>query len=190
MYLFIGLGNPGEKFLNNRHNVGFMIIDAIASRYNFPNFKKKSNSYVTLKILNSKKVILLKPNTYMNDSGLSALNIKMYYNLHNEHIYVFHDEIDLKASKIKIKTSGGHNGHNGLKSLDNHIGRNYHRIRIGIGRPSNKLKNKNDDIVSKWVLSDFSSSDRQLWLNSRIDRISDCFEDLLDKNFNSFLMNI
>ena len=190
MYLFIGLGNPGLKYVYNRHNIGYMIIDKISELYKFPNFLKKKNSSLSIKKIENEKVILLKPTTFMNLSGISVQNIKSFYNIKNENIFVFHDEIDLEASKIKIKTGGSNNGHNGLKSLDNHIGNNYNRIRIGVGRPLQKLLNKENEQISKWVLSDFSLKDNETWLHSTIEKTTYYFEDLLDKNFNKFLMNI
>ena len=189
MYLFIGLGNPGKKYSKNRHNIGFMVVDAISKEKCFPIFSKKNNSYVSLKIINGEKLILLKPDTFMNNSGLSALNLKSFYNIHNENIYVFHDEIDLEASRIKVKTAGGNNGHNGLKSLDDHIGNEYHRIRIGVGRPKSVDKYPNNEKVSKWVLSDFSKKEKNEWVNKTLEKVSNCFEDLLKKNFNDFLTN-
>tara|TARA_B100001778_G_scaffold147258_1_gene121207 strand:- start:586 stop:1173 length:588 start_codon:yes stop_codon:yes gene_type:complete len=189
MYLFIGLGNPGERFSKNRHNIGFMVIDYIAEKNNFPKFINKNCSFFSSESFNGKKLILLKPNTFMNNSGISAFKIKSFYNIKNENIYVFHDEIDLEASRIKVKTAGGNNGHNGLKSLDDHIGKDYHRIRIGVGRPKSVDKYSNNEKVSKWVLSDFSKKEKNEWVNSTLEKISNCFEDLLKKNFNDFLTN-
>ena len=126
----------------------------------------------------------------MNNSGLSALDIKSFYKIKNEDIYVFHDEIDLDSSKIKIKKAGSNNGHNGLKSLDHYIGKDYHRVRIGIGRPKQNDKKQRDEIISKWVLSNFTSKDRELWLNSTIDNITRYFEELIEKNFSKFLLKI
>ncbi len=190
MYLFIGLGNPGHEYSKNRHNIGFMIVDEILNENNFPSFKNKYNSLITTKNFNGKKSILLKPNTFINNSGLSASQIKSYFNLHNENIYVFHDEIDLCPSEIKIKTGGGHNGHNGIKSIDNHIGKDYHRIKIGVGRPNiPNSKNKNE-IISKWVLSDFKKDEQNTWVNEITKTISKNFQELQDKNFNKFLKNL
>ena len=189
MYLFIGLGNPGAKYSKNRHNLGFMIIDAISKEKSFPAFSKKENSYISLKKINGEKLILLKPDTFMNDSGLSALYLKSFYNLNNENIYVFHDEIDLEPSKIKIKRGGGHNGHNGLKSIDNNIGKDYHRIKIGVGRPKIIFKENRDELISKWVLSDFKKIEEEKWVKRTIDIISVNFEDLREKKFEKFLLN-
>ncbi len=189
MFLFIGLGNPGESFSKNRHNIGFMVIDSIAVKNSFPKFTNKNKSFLSIKTFSYGKLILLKPNTFMNDSGISAFKIKSFYNIKNENIYVFHDEIDLEASRIKVKTAGGNNGHNGLKSLDNHIGNDYHRIRIGVGRPKIDIKYPNDEKVSKWVLSDFNKRERSQWVNATLEKVSNCFEDLLKKNFNDFLTN-
>ncbi len=189
MYLFIGLGNPGAKYSKNRHNIGFMVIDAISKEKSFPTFSKKENSYISLKKINGEKLILLKPNTFMNDSGLSALYLKSFYNLNNENIYVFHDEIDLEPSKIKIKRGGGHNGHNGLKSIDNNIGKDYHRIKIGVGRPKIIFKENRDELISKWVLSDFKKIEEEKWVKRTIEIINVNFEDLIEKKFEKFLLN-
>ena len=189
MYLFIGLGNPGERFSKNRHNIGFMVIDSIAVKNNFPKFTNKNNSLLSSKSFTGEKLILLKPDTFMNNSGISAFKIKSFYDIKNENIYVFHDEIDLEASRIKVKTAGSNNGHNGLKSLDSHIGNDYHRIRIGVGRPEIDVKYPNDKRVSKWVLSDFNKRERSQWVNATLEKVSNCFEDLLKKNFNDFLTN-
>ena len=189
MYLFIGLGNPGKKYSKNRHNIGFMVVDAISKENCFPIFSKKNNSYVSFKNINGEKLILLKPDTFMNNSGLSALNLKSFYNIDNENIYVFHDEIDLVPSKIKIKKGGGHNGHNGLKSIDSYIGKDYHRIKIGVGRPKIMIKEKKDELISKWVLSDFQKIDEEKWLKKILQTISQNFEDLKEKNFEKFLLN-
>tara|TARA_B100001175_G_C19217006_1_gene498730 strand:- start:7 stop:567 length:561 start_codon:yes stop_codon:yes gene_type:complete len=186
MYLFIGLGNPGLKYISNRHNIGFMVIDKIHALYEFPIFSEKKNSRLSIKILDNEKIILLKPTTFMNLSGISAFNIKSFYNIKNENIYVFHDEIDLKPSEIKIKKGGGNNGHNGLKSIDNYIGNDYYRIRIGIGRPVISSMDKKSDLVSNWVLSDFTKTEKTVWLENSIDLISKNFNHLKKKEFDIF----
>ena len=187
MFLFIGLGNPGLKYMNNRHNIGYMIIDKINEFYEFPNFVNKKHSCLSIKKIDDQKVILLKPTTFMNLSGISAQNIKSFYNIKNENIYVFHDEIDLKPSEIKIKNGGGNNGHNGLKSIDNHIGKDYYRIRVGVGRPLNNETCKKNDLISNWVLSDFSKTEKKEWVDNKINFISKNFYDLKDKVFDVFV---
>ena len=112
-----------------------MVIDHLAKNYELPSFKKKTKSSFSIGLIESYKVILLKPTTYMNLSGESVLEIKSFYNIDIDNVFVFHDEIDLKLGEIKVKKGGGHNGHNGLKSIDNLIGTSYHRIRMGVDRP-------------------------------------------------------
>ncbi len=186
MYLFIGLGNPGLKYMYNRHNIGYLIIDKIYEVYKFPKFLQKKNSFLSIKKIENQKVILLKPTTFMNLSGVSVQNIKSFYNIKNENIFVFHDEIDLKPSEIKIKKGGGNNGHNGLKSIDNFIGNDYYRIRIGVGRPANNMLYKKSEIVSNWVLSDFSNKEKKEWLESSLNLISEKFKSLKNKEFDVF----
>ena len=187
MYLFIGLGNPGLKYVYNRHNNGYMIIDKISELYKFPNFLKKKNSSLSIKKIENEKVILLKPTTFMNLSGISVQNIKSFYNIKNENIFVFHDEIDLNPSEIKIKKGGSSNGHNGLKSIDSFIGNDYYRIRIGVGRPIDNSLYKKNDIVSNWVLSDFSKKEKEEWLETSLNLISENFNFLKNKEFDFFL---
>ena len=186
MYLFIGLGNPGLKYVYNRHNIGYMIIDKISELYKFPNFLKKKNSSLSIKKIENEKVILLKPTTFMNLSGISVQNIKSFYNIKNENIFVFHDEIDLNPSEIKIKKGGSSNGHNGLKSIDSFIGNDYYRIRIGVGRPIDNSLYKKNDIVSNWVLSDFSKKEKEEWLETSLNLISENFNFLKNKEFDFF----
>ena len=189
MKLLVGLGNTGSKFLLNRHNIGFIIIDTILKNYSFSNFKKKNKSCITTGLVCGYNIILLKPNTYMNNSGESVLEIKKYYNIDNRDIFVFHDEIDLPFSLIKIKNGGGNNGHNGLKSIDSLIGKNYNRIRYGVGRPFIKENQNKNDIISKWVLSNFTNSEFKLVLE-KITLISKNIDNLLLKDFEKFNLNI
>lgn len=155
--VLVGLGNPGQQYALNRHNIGFMAIDSIAQQHEFPEFKKKFNSYFSEKTIGSAKVILLKPQTFMNLSGKSIGQVMQFYKLKPEQIYVFHDELDLAPGRIRFKTGGGNSGHNGLKSIDSLIGTKYHRIRLGIGRPL--LPGQ----VTSYVLSNFNNED-ELWL--------------------------
>ena len=129
MYLLVGLGNPGRKYSYNRHNIGYMVIDHLAKTYKLPSFKKKTKSFFSLGLIETYKVVLLKPTTFMNLSGESLLEIKSFYNIDIDNVFVFHDEIDLRLGKIKVKKGGGHNGHNGLKSIDE-IGRASCRERV------------------------------------------------------------
>ena len=121
---------------------------------------------------NKNIIFLQKPTTYMNNSGLAVKEIKDFYNIPLSKIYIIHDEIDLEQGRVKVKVGGGHNGHNGLKSIDQFIGKNYNRIRVGISRPSKLYKNKIEENISGWVLSDFSSNDKVNWLNATLEKVS------------------
>ena len=190
MFLLIGLGNPGKMYANNRHNVGFMILEGLEKFYNTSKFTKKFKSEYLKTNINENIVFLLKPMTYMNDSGIAVKEIKDFYNISIDNIFVFHDEIDLNPGDVRIKKGGSHNGHNGLKSIDQFIGKNYNRIRIGVSRPS-KLYEKNiNENVSNWVLSDFTLKDKTNWLNSLIENISENISLLINKDTNNFLKNI
>ena len=189
MYLLAGLGNPGTKYCYNSHNIGYMVIDHLAKNHQFPSFKKKSKSSFSIGLIESYKVILLKPTTYMNLSGESVLELKSFYNIDTDNIFVFHDEIDLKLGEIKVKKGGGHNGHNGLKSIDNCIGSSYHRIRIGVDRPIiNRIQNK-WEIVSKWVLTDFTEIEKGNIIQKNLSFISDNLANLISKEFECFNNN-
>ena len=166
MKLFVGLGNPGKKYTNNRHNIGFMALNQIANDHSFSPWKNKFQGQITDGKLGAEKVILLKPETFMNLSGQSVSETIKFYKIKIEDIIVFHDELDLEPAKLRVKTSGGHAGHNGLRSIHQHIGPDYHRVRMGIGHPGHK------DRVANYVLSDFAKSD-QNWLQDLLFGISD-----------------
>jgi len=190
MFLLVGLGNPGKTYANNRHNIGFMILDSLEKFYNTSKFIKKFKSEYLKTNINENIVFLLKPMTYMNDSGIAVKEIKDFYNISINNIIVFHDEIDLNLGDVRIKKGGSHNGHNGLKSIDQFIGKNYNRVRIGVSRPS-KLYEKNiNENVSNWVLSDFTLEDKTIWLNSLIDNMSENISLLINNDTNNFLKNI
>ena len=179
MFLIVGLGNPGKCYINNRHNIGHKIIDNIKDSYNFPDFTKKFKSEFSKFFLEERSVYLLKPETYMNDSGLAVKEIKNFYNIHIKNIYVIHDEIDLDQGHVKIKNGGGHNGHNGLKSIDKYIGQEYNRVRVGVSRPSRIHNEKINENVSNWVLSDFTSTERKQWLDKTIINVSETIISLI-----------
>ncbi|WP_456480138.1 aminoacyl-tRNA hydrolase [Nautilia sp.] len=151
MKLIIGLGNPGNKYKNNRHNIGFLAVDYLIQEFS----AGKISSSFKGDLFKSSEYLFLKPTTYMNLSGESAVLVKNYYKIDNEDIIVIHDDIDLKPGALRFKRGGSHGGHNGLKSLDRHIGSDYYRIRIGVGRPERK-----EDVV-KYVLSDFSAEEAE-----------------------------
>lgn len=166
MLLIVGLGNPGEKYSQNRHNVGFMAVDEIADTHNFGPGKSKFSALVregTIQTDNGPvKALTLKPMTFMNESGQAVQKAAQFYKIPLDKIIVFHDELDLDPGKFRIKTGGGIAGHNGLRSIRQHLGENYHRARIGIGHPGHK------DRVHSYVLSDFAKSETD-WVNTLCD---------------------
>ena len=190
MFLIVGLGNPGKTYANNRHNIGFMILESLEKLYNTPKFTKKFKSEFLKININENSVFLLKPMTFMNNSGIAIKEIKDFYNISIDNIFVFHDEIDLNPGDVRIKKGGSHNGHNGLKSIDKFIGKNYNRIRIGVSRPSRLYEENFNENVSNWVLSDFTMKDKTNWLNSLIENISENISLLIDNDTNNFLKNI
>jgi PTH1 family peptidyl-tRNA hydrolase len=181
MQLFAGLGNPGDKYRNNRHNVGFMAIDAIASRHGFAPFRQKFNGLISEGTIGGEKVLLLKPQTYMNNSGDSIQAALQFYKLDAGDVTVLYDEIDLAPGKVRIKRGGGNGGHNGLRSIDPQIGTDYRRIRIGVGHPGHK------DAVMPHVLGDFSKADRE-WLIPLLEALGDN-AGLIAKGDENTLMN-
>lgn len=161
MRLFVGLGNPGDKYAGNRHNIGFMVVDRIAEDNGFAPWRSKFQAKVSEGKLGREKVILLKPETFMNLSGQSVGEAMRFYKIDAADVVVFHDELDLVPGKVRVKTGGGHAGHNGLRSIHQHIGADYDRVRLGIGHPGHK------DRVSGYVLADFAKSE-QNWLDDVI----------------------
>lgn len=156
MVLLVGLGNPGAKYEKNRHNIGFLAIDEIASEHLFPAYKSKFQGQFSEGRIDGVKVGLLKPDTYMNESGRSVGAAAKFYKIPAERIIVFHDELDIQPTKVKAKKGGGNAGHNGLKSLQAHLGTpDFLRVRIGIGHPGDKNK------VSNYVLSDIPKAELQ-----------------------------
>ncbi len=166
MRLFVGLGNPGAKYAMNRHNIGFMVLDRIATDHGFAPWRVKFHGQLTEGMLDGEKVLLLKPETFMNRSGQSVGEAMRFYKLSPADVTVFHDELDLAPGKCRVKRGGGHAGHNGLRSIHGHIGEDYVRVRLGIGHPGHK------DRVSAYVLSDFTKADRD-WLDELLRGISD-----------------
>ena len=156
MYLIAGLGNPTRQYEHTRHNVGFDVIDALAEKYHISINEKKHKALLGKGIINGQKVILAKPQTYMNLSGNSVVKAANFYKILPENIVVIHDDMDLQPGQLKVKTGGGAGGHNGLKSIDAAISPNYHRIRIGVGHPDGK-----GEAVVGHVLSRFSKADAE-----------------------------
>ncbi|MFC6637145.1 aminoacyl-tRNA hydrolase [Sulfitobacter sp. JBTF-M27] len=166
MKLIVGLGNPGAKYARNRHNIGFMALDQIAVDHGFGAWKSKHQGSVSEGRFGSDRAVLLKPETFMNNSGQSVQAAMKFYKIASEDVIVFHDEIDLAPGKVKCKTGGGHAGHNGLRSVHAHIGPDYERVRLGVGHPGHK------DAVPGYVLRDFPKAD-DVWLDDVLRGISD-----------------
>lgn len=179
MKLFVGLGNPGPKYAMNRHNVGYMAVERIAADQQFGPWKGKFQGLVAEGRLGREKVVLLKPETFMNLSGQSVGAAMRFYKLDADQITVFHDELDLAPGKVRVKSGGGHAGHNGLRSLHQHIGPDYQRVRIGIGHPGHK------DRVSGYVLHDFAKADQD-WLADILRGISAAAPDLAEDSAAGF----
>lgn len=166
MKLFIGLGNPGTKYAGNRHNIGFMALDRIAADHGFGPWRRAFHGLVAEGRLGAEKVILLKPETFMNLSGQSVQAAMTYHKITPADLVVFHDELDLAPGKLKVKVGGGHAGHNGLRSIHGHIGEAYGRVRLGIGHPGHK------DAVAAYVLHDFAKADQD-WLEPLLTGLSE-----------------
>ncbi len=166
MKMFVGLGNPGAKYAQNRHNIGFMAVDQIATDHGFAPWRAKFQGQVSEGRLGSEKIVLLKPGTFMNLSGQSVGEAMRFYKLDSTDITVFHDEIDLAPAKVRLKAGGGHAGHNGLRSIHQHIGPHYDRVRLGVGHPGHK------DAVPGYVLHDFAKADAE-WLDDVLRGLSD-----------------
>jgi PTH1 family peptidyl-tRNA hydrolase len=179
MLLLVGLGNPGEKYARHRHNVGFMAADAVASAHGFGPARTKFQGELREGSLGGDKALILKPLTYMNDSGRSVGEAARFYKIEPKDIVVFYDELDLAPGKLRIKTGGGAAGHNGIRSIDAHIGNDFRRVRIGIGHPGDKAR------VTGHVLGDFAKSD-EAWLAPMLDAIAGAAPLLAKEDGNKF----
>ena len=184
MYLHVGLGNPGKQYELHRHNVGFMAIDSILEKYNIETGKEKFNGYHYIYSGAEQKIIFLKPQTYMNNSGRCVSAIMNFFSIESSSVIVWHDEIDLDKGKIKVKWGGGHGGHNGIRDIISHIGNDFWRIRIGIGRPTNNIP------PSKWVLSSFHRNDFNGWLNELLSVMANETEFLHNNNSVEFMNKV
>lgn len=166
MLLLVGLGNPGREYASNRHNIGFMAVDEIVRRHSFGAFQAKFNGALAQGRIGGHKVLALKPATYMNESGRSVRAAAGFYKIAPARVLVIHDELDLQAGKLRLKTGGGHAGHNGLRSIHAHLGEGYRRLRLGIGHPGDKSR------VTSHVLKDFTKADK-LWLEPLLASLAD-----------------
>ena len=180
MRLFVGLGNPGAKYAGNRHNIGFMALERIASDHGFGPWRAKFQGLVSEGMLGGEKVLLLKPGTFMNLSGQSVGEAVRFHKLTPAEVVVFHDELDLAPGKCRVKAGGGHAGHNGLRSIHQHLGEAYGRVRLGIGHPGHK------DRVADYVLSDFAKAEAG-WLEDLLRGISDGAAKLAEGDESKFL---
>lgn len=180
MLLFAGLGNPGPQYADNRHNVGFMAADAIARRHDFSPWSRKFQGLIAEGTIAGEKIILLKPQTFMNLSGQSVGEAQRFFKIPLSAVTVFHDELDLVEAKVRVKTGGGNGGHNGLRSIDAHGGKDYRRVRIGIGHPGVK------ELVHNHVLGNFSKADHA-WLDPLIDTLADNIALLVKGDDNGFM---
>lgn len=165
MLILVGLGNPGPRYARQRHNIGFMAVDVIAAHHNFGPPRARFQGETREGTLAGEKVITLKPMTHMNESGRAAGEAMRFYKLTPGDLVVFHDELDLPPGKLRMKTNGGHGGHNGLRSLTDHLGPEFRRARLGIGHPGHK------DAVTPWVLGDFAKADTT-WLIPLLDALA------------------
>jgi peptidyl-tRNA hydrolase, PTH1 family len=166
MLLFVGLGNPGGRFAGHRHNIGFMVADAIAKRHGFGPWRRRFQGLAAEGLIAGQRVLLLKPETFMNESGRAVAEAVHFYKVPLSDVVVFHDEIDLAPGKLRVKSGGGTAGHNGLRSITAHIGNDYRRVRIGVGHPGVK------ELVQIHVLHDFDKSERG-WVEALCDVIAE-----------------
>jgi PTH1 family peptidyl-tRNA hydrolase len=184
MLLWVGLGNPEPGMARNRHNIGFMAVDAIASRHGFTPWRLRFKGLYAEGRVGNAKVLLLKPMTYMNLSGEAVQAAASFYKIEPEQITAFHDELDLAPGKVRVKKGGGNAGHNGLRSMDRHLGTvEYWRVRLGIGHPGDKA------LVTGHVLGDFSKSDKD-WLEPLLDALADGAGLLADQKPEDFMTRV
>ncbi|VIO68940.1 Peptidyl-tRNA hydrolase [Bradyrhizobium ivorense] len=181
MRLFVGLGNPGARYASNRHNIGFLAVDEIARRHGFAPWRRRFQGETSEGVLDHEKVVLLKPTTYMNESGRAVQEAANFFKLAPADITVFQDELELPPGKVRVKIGGGIAGHNGLRSISAHIGNEYRRVRLGIGHPGVK------ELVHSHVLSDFAKSDRA-WVEALCEAVADNAA-LLAKGHNASFAN-
>ncbi len=173
MHVVVGLGNPGAQYAGNRHNIGFMAVDAIHARHGFAPWRSRFSADISEGRIGAHKVLLIKPTTFMNLSGQAVGEVVRFYKLDAADVTVLHDELDLDPGRTRIKVGGGHGGHNGLKSMDAHLGKDYRRIRLGIGHPGHR------DLVSSYVLHDFPKAD-QSWVEALTDEVARSLDLMLD----------
>ena len=179
MILFVGLGNPTPDYQNNRHNIGFKIIDAINQNFSLSKQKPKFKGLLTMGNIGNEKVYAIKPLTFMNNSGTCIRDLIEYFKIESSNIFVFHDDLDIEFGKIKAKFGGSDAGHNGIKSLDKFIGKDYSRVRIGIGKPQGNIE------VADYVLQNFNEEEN-IGIEKISEHITDSISILIDKKLDLF----
>ncbi len=183
MRLVVGLGNPGEKYAHNRHNIGFMAADEIVRRHSFSPWRAKFQGELSEGSIGGEKVLVIKPQTFMNESGRSVAEVVKFYKIDASDVIVLHDELDLVPGKVRVKRGGGHAGHNGLRSIHSVIGEGYGRIRLGIGHPGDK------DRVTGHVLNDFAKDDAK-WLEPLLVEVADSIDLVFSEKDADFMTNV
>jgi PTH1 family peptidyl-tRNA hydrolase len=184
MRLVVGLGNPGLRFAKNRHNVGFVAVDAIARRHGFPAFRDRFKGELSEGSIGGEKRLLLKPQTFMNDSGEAVMAAASFYKIPPAEIVVIHDEIDLRPGKLRVKQGGGSAGHNGLRSIDALLGPDYWRVRIGVGHPGVK------ELVQPYVLQNFPAEEIKEWVGPLLDALAETIPLLLADDAPAFMSEV
>lgn len=183
MLLLVGLGNPGAQYAYNRHNIGYMAVDDVAHRHGFGSWRSRFQGQMAEGSLSGRKTIALKPATFMNLSGQSVGEAMRFYKIEPDSVVVIHDELDLAPGKVRVKKAGGAGGHNGIRSIDRHIGQDYWRVRLGIGHPGDKA------LVHNYVLHDFSRSDED-WLDPLMEAVADCAPLLAENEPEKFMTRV
>lgn len=183
MLLLVGLGNPGARYAGNRHNIGFMAADLIVRRHGFSPWRKRFQGEAAEGALAGERTLALKPQTFMNESGRAVGEAMNFFKLTPDDVVVLYDEIDLAPGKVKVKKGGGAAGHNGIRSIDAHIGPDFWRVRLGVGHPGDKAR------VHGHVLSDFSKADAA-WLEKLLEAVSDAAPLLVQKDDNKFMTKV
>jgi PTH1 family peptidyl-tRNA hydrolase len=184
MRLVVGLGNPGARYARNRHNIGFMAVDAIARRHGFSGFRSRFKGELAEASIDGERVLLLKPQTYMNASGESVADASRFFKIPTSDIVVIHDEIDLRPGKLRVKRGGGNAGHNGLRSIDAFLAPDYWRVRIGVGHPGIK------ELVQPYVLQNFPDEERTSWVEPLLAAIADTIPLLISGAPDAFMSEV
>lgn len=183
MILIVGLGNPGARYAYNRHNIGWLALDDIAERHGFTPFRKKFDGVVAEGRLAGDRALLLKPHTFMNESGKAVAKAARFFKVPSEKVIVIYDELDLAQGKCRAKRGGGGAGHNGIRSIDSHIARDYWRVRLGIGHPGDRQR------VRGHVLSDFTDADED-WLDPLLEAVADAIPLLAEGEHEKFMTKV